>query len=157
MDEKDELWSMLEDLDKVESENKDLKENLDEANECVQKLKEKLKKFKERHREVNEKLKQANKEITKLKALVEEKKRIEECLNTMVQSKIDVCTKLAQEVVNLKENLEKEKPYEDNFKINSTKLEEFIVGQKTSKYKGGLGNEAGESSKDKKTLNSIDN
>jgi hypothetical protein len=40
MNDNTELWTTLEDLDNVEIENRDLKENLDEANECVWKLKE---------------------------------------------------------------------------------------------------------------------
>lgn len=64
-----------------------------------------MKKFKERCREVTNQLKQACEEITGLKVQVEEKKRIEECLKKFVQSKSDECTKLEQEVANLKVDL----------------------------------------------------
>lgn len=87
-----------------------------------------MNKFKEIHREVSEKLKKVNEEVTRLKMKVEEKKIIEECLNAVVQSKIDECTRLEQGVVNLKGKLEKAKLYEDNFKTSSIKLDELIVG-----------------------------
>jgi 5-bromo-4-chloroindolyl phosphate hydrolysis protein len=38
-------WTDLKNLDNVENQNKYLRENLDEANECIKKLKERLKKF----------------------------------------------------------------------------------------------------------------
>lgn len=145
MDDKGELQTTLEDLDKVERENKDLKENLDEANECFWKMKQQLKKFKERHKEVNE---QAKQEIIGLKVSVEEKKRIEECFNTIVQYKSDECTKLDQEVVNLRIELEMKKLCENNFKSSFDKLRQLLAGQKSSTNKVVLGNDVGESSKE---------
>jgi hypothetical protein len=40
---------------------------------------------------------------------------------------------MEQEVVNLREYLEKERINEDKFKRSSTKLDEFILGQKKKK------------------------
>lgn len=56
-------------------------------------------------------------------------------------------------VVNLKEDLEKERIHEDTFKTSSTMLDELIVGQKASKDKDGLGLERGESSKENQKSN----
>lgn len=142
----EELKTTLEDLNKIENENGNLKENLKEANECIKNLREKIKKFKEIHREVNEQLKKTNEDITKLKIQVEEKKKTKDCLNAVIQRKTNECTRLEQEVVNLRADLEKARIYEDKFKASSTMLDELIAGHKSSKDKGGLGLERGENS-----------
>lgn len=76
MNDKGELQNTLEDLDKVETENRDLKENLEDVNKCVQKLKEQLKKFKDRHKEVTDQLKKANEDIVGLKVKWKRRKEL---------------------------------------------------------------------------------
>lgn len=90
MDEKEEIWTTLEDLDKVETKNRDLRDNTDQVNECIKNLKEQLKKFKDRHRETSKELKKVKEEITSLRILVEKKKGLEDCLNTIIKSNYSV-------------------------------------------------------------------
>lgn len=74
VDKEGELKSTLNDLDKVEYENKDLKENIKDADESIKKLREKLKKATKIFKETNEQLKKSNETITNLKVQVEEGK-----------------------------------------------------------------------------------
>lgn len=60
MDLSEDLRNVLENLEAIENENKDLKENIQLANECIEKLREQIQKFKIRHKEVSEELKRAN-------------------------------------------------------------------------------------------------
>jgi hypothetical protein len=105
---------------------------------------------------VSEKLNLANEEITVLKVQVEEKKKIKYFLNIMVKIKSDECTKL-EKVVNLIEDLEKERISEDKFRTKSTKLDQLIAGQSPNKDKGGLRIEIGESSETVQTSKIVDN
>lgn len=57
---------------------------------------------------------------------VEEEKRIEECLNVLVKRRIDECTRLEQEVVNMRSDLEKARIHEEKFKTSSIMLDELI-------------------------------
>lgn len=75
----------------------------------------------------------------------------------MVQRKSDEWTRLEQEVVNLRIDLEKEKNCEDKLKKSSTKLDDLIARQKPSKDKGILVMEVCESSKIVQTSNIVDN
>lgn len=64
--------------------------------------------------------------MTRLKAQMEEKGRIKEELNALVLSKTEECSRLEQEGVNLRSDLEKERIHEDKFKTISTLLDELI-------------------------------
>lgn len=63
----EELKVALEDLEKVEIENRDLKDNVNEADECIKKLREQVKKFKGIYKEVSEQLILANETLNDLK------------------------------------------------------------------------------------------
>lgn len=52
----EDLQTTLEDLESVESENEESKENVKVENECLQNLREQIWKFKLRHKEVNNQL-----------------------------------------------------------------------------------------------------
>lgn len=97
-----ELKITLEELESVELENEELKENIREANECVIKLREQIQKFKLRHKEVSIQLKQANETIEDLRLQIEEKKKVEECFKDIIKKKIEDCEKLEQEVKKMK-------------------------------------------------------
>lgn len=67
MDLSKDLRNSLKDLEEVEKENKDLKENVQLANECIEELIEQIWKLKVRHKEVSEYFKRANGTIADLK------------------------------------------------------------------------------------------
>lgn len=73
----EDLKKALEDLESVESENEELKENVKIANECVQKLRKKIWKFKMRHKGVNNQLKQVKETIKDLVQKFEKKEKTE--------------------------------------------------------------------------------
>lgn len=59
---------------------------------------------------------------------VEENRRIEEFTNAILKRKTNEYSRIEQEVVTLRENLEKERFREEKFKISYTMLGELIVG-----------------------------
>lgn len=63
----------------------------------------------------------------------------------MVKRKSKECTRLEQEVVNMRSDLEKARIHEGKFKMSTTKLDEIIANRKGSKDKEGLVFEIGES------------
>lgn len=152
-----ELKSVLDDLDKVEFKNRELKENLKDVDECIKKFREKLKKATKRFKEKNGQVKQSNETITNLKLQVEEGKRVEDCLNAKLKDKSIECSKLEQQIVTLRSDLEKEKIQEDKFMKRSILLDEMIANQKASKHKYDLRFEKGESSKENQTSNKAKN
>lgn len=81
----EDLKMALEDLESVESENKELKENLKIENECVQKLREKIWKFKLRHKEVTNQFKKVNETIRYLMQKIEEKEKTEQFLKETIK------------------------------------------------------------------------
>lgn len=91
--------------------------------------------------------------INSLKVQVEEGKRVEDYLNAKLKDKSEECSKLEEEIVNLRLDMEKEKNQEDKFKKSSIILDDMISNHKTSKEKQGLGFEKGESSKVNQTPN----
>lgn len=68
----------IEDLESVESKNEELKENINEANECIKKPRGQIWKFKKRQWEVNKEFKQVNETAMILKLQIEERKKVEE-------------------------------------------------------------------------------
>lgn len=105
-------------------------------------MRDELKKAKERFKETNEKLKKSNDTITNLKVQVVEGKRVEDYLNAKFKENFED-SKLEQEIVILRSNLEKSKTQEDKFKKGSTLFDDILASQKSSKEKEGLGFERG--------------
>lgn len=83
----EDLRNAFEDLEVVENENKDLKENIQLENEFIEKLRDQIWKFKIRHKEVSEELKQVNSTIANLKVKNEDNEKTNEYLNKMMKCK----------------------------------------------------------------------
>ncbi|XP_057866032.2 uncharacterized protein LOC131073587 [Cryptomeria japonica] len=119
MDLSEDLRNYLEDFEVVENENKDLKENIQLANECIEKLREQIRKFKIRHKEVSEELKQENATILDMKVKSEDNEKTKEYFKKMVKCKLEECEKLKQEVTSLKADVEKARKQESELDSNN--------------------------------------
>ncbi|XP_059066345.1 uncharacterized protein LOC131857662 [Cryptomeria japonica] len=133
MDSSEDLRNALEDLEVVETKNKDLKENVKIAKKCIEKLREKIQKIKIRHKEASEEIKQENNTIADRKVKNEDNKKTKEHSNKMMECKSEECEKLRQEVTSLKVDLEKEKKQER--KIESGKLDLMKNSKEVSETK----------------------
>lgn len=125
------LKTTLEDLESVEFQNEDLKENVKVANECMKKLRDQIQMFKSSHQEVKTELKKVNGTIVSLKQQIKEKKKVDECLKETINQKSKECGKLEQEIMKLNS---KEKVNESN-----ALLDKLLTMQKSHKDKKGLG------------------
>lgn len=153
-----ELKSSLDELDEARELNIEYEDMLEKAKEIINKLKTKAKESKEEIGKLKTliegdrggeiKLKEVEEMISNLKVMVEEEKRIEDCLNIKLNEKSVEWSKLEEQIVTLRKELEKAKEQIKKglkLKGGSEILDEIINSQNLAKEKLGLGFEKGKS------------